>query len=147
MPIKLEREWSVPDADRKTTDRADYTQDVITNVDVTVQTERLAAITKSSSDPIQSGIGNAYNTDWIVTGDFNKLIGFMRANANCTIYLEESLDGEAIDPDTQTTQAYTADATDGRFSFEITAPYVRLRIVAATNTTVFRVWSRLSSGA
>jgi len=145
VPIKLEREWQVPTADRKTTDRADYTTEIVTNVDVTVQTARLAAVTRSSSDVIQSGINNAYNTDWIATGVFNKFIGTLFCNRNCTIYLEQSIDGE--NEDAQTTQAYTGGAYDGMFSLELTAPYVRLRVVAAVNTTVFRVWSRLSEGA
>lgn len=145
MPIKLERQWAVPTADRKATDRADYTQDIITNVDVTVQAERLAAVIRSSIENILAGATDAYNSGWLATGDFNKFIGTLFCDRNCTIYLEQSIDGETLDA--QTTQAYTGEAYDGTFSLELTSPYVRLRIVAAINTTTFRVWNRLSSGA
>lgn len=145
MPIKLEREWAVPVADRKTTDRADYTQDIITNVDVTVQAERLEAVIKSSTENISAGLANAYDSDWLATGDYNKFIGILFCDKDCTIYLEQSINGE--DLDAQITQAYTGGDYDGNFSLELTAPYVRLRVVAAVTTTTFRIWSRLSSGA
>lgn len=144
--IEVRDTREIPDNQRMVGDRPDYTIEQI-DVDVTVAAERLAAVIRSSAELIQAGVDNQYSTGWLATGDFHRLIGFVKSDVNCTIYLEESLDGEAASPDTQTTQAYTANATDGRFSFELTAPYVRLRIVAAVDTTTFRIWSRLSAGA
>ncbi len=143
MPIKLEREWLVPDADRKTTDRGDYTTDVITNVDVTVQRDRLAAVIESSIEAILAGVSNAYNSGWLETGDFTRIRGGIYSDKNCTIYIEQSDDGTTLI--VQTSQTYTGKDYDGGFIEDIVMPYVRLRVVAATDTTTFRVWNRLSN--
>lgn len=145
MSYVVQDSWEVKDEDRVTIDRPDYTTEQVVNVDVTVQAERLAKILQASTTPIQSGADNAYNTGWIETGDFNKFIGTLFSDKACTIYLEQSTDQENLDA--QVTQAYTGGAYDGVFSLELTSPYVRLRVVAAANTAVFRVWSRLSMGA
>jgi hypothetical protein len=147
VPIKLEREWAVPAADRKTTDRADYTMDVITNVDVTVQTERLARITKTSTDNIAPGESGEYDSDWFETGDYNKLVGHVFADQPLTVYLDQSDDGETLR--VQTTKTYLASLYDGGFSIEVVAPYFRVRVRNTGNstTTVFVAWTRLSTGA
>ena len=146
MPqVKTETSKSLAGSSRLGHGRADYTQDVVSNVNVSVQTERLAAVIKSSNVvPAAAG----YDSDWLGTGDFNKLVGTMFADQNCTIYIEQSVDGETIH--SQQTQAYTASSTtpaQSTWSYEITAPYVRLRVVPAATPTVFTVWTRLSNGA
>ena len=88
MSYVVKDEWEVPDKDRKTTDRPDYTTEQV-NIDVTVSAERLAAITKSSTDNITPGESNEYDSDWFETGDYNKLIGHAFANQNLTIYLDQ----------------------------------------------------------
>ena len=147
MPIKLEREWAVPEADRKTTDRADYTTDVITNVDVTVQAERLEAIIKSSTENITPGESGEYDSDWFETGDYNKIIGLAFADQNLTVYLEQSDDGENLR--VQNTLASLASTFSAGFSVEIIASYFRIRVrnTGSATTTTFTVWARLSTGA
>ncbi len=145
MSFRVIDEKEVPDADRVSNDRPDFTTEQVVNVDVTVQTERLEALVQRSTTLIASEAANAYNTGWIEIGDFNKFIGTVFSDQNLTIYLEQSTDEENLD--SQITQAYTGGAYDGVFSLELTSPYVRLRVVAAANTAAFRVWSRLSMGA
>lgn len=137
----------IPEDERVYTDRADYTQDVITNVDVTVQAERRALVTRTSTDNIAPGESNEYNSDWFETGDYNKLIGHVFANQNLTIYLDQSDDGENLR--VQTERTYLTNTFDGGFSIEIIAPYFRIRIrnTGGSKTSTFVVWSRLSTGA
>ncbi|MHA1955541.1 MAG: hypothetical protein ACW968_01325 [Candidatus Thorarchaeota archaeon] len=144
MSFRVVDTTEVPESERVTTDRPDYTMEQVP-ISVSIQQERAAAVINSSTTPIESGSSNAYATGWLTTGDYNKLVGTLFANAVCTIYLEQSNDGETLH--SQQTQSYTSGAYDGVFSWEITAPYVRLRVIATTNTTTFNVWSRLSSGA
>ena len=142
MPIKIEREWEVPEADRKITDRADYTMEQSNiNVDVDVQAERVEGITfANSTDPIASG--EEYDSDWQVAGEFVYIRGNVFSSATGTIYIEQSNDGIILA--VQSTQSYTGGAYNGGFVENIVAPQIRVRFVPAAAAATFRVWARLS---
>jgi len=133
-------------ADRVSTDRPDYTVEPVP-INVSVQQERAIAalIIKTSADiPPTAG----YDSEFFQTGNYNKLIGILFSNRACTIYIEQSIDGTNIH--SQQTQAYTASSVlpaESMWSYEITAPYIRVKVIPATTPTIFQVWSRLSSGA
>jgi hypothetical protein len=72
----------------------------------------------------------------------------MYSNQDATIYIEQSIDGETVH--SRQTQAYTGGSVApavASWSYELTAPYVRLRVVSAATPTAFAVWTRLSNGA
>lgn len=143
MPVKLEREWSVPAADRKTTDRPDYTSEQSNvNVSVDVQTDRIEAIIiANSTDNVNSTDG--YEGSWSPTGEFIKTRGAVFSNESGTIFIEQSTDGSTLV--VQTTQAYTGASYAGGFVEDIVLPYVRVRFMpTAGTTTTFIIWARLS---
>jgi len=120
--------------------RADYTTDVISNVNVTVQEERLAAVMKSSIIAITT---SEYNSDWFATGDYIKVRGGVFSNASGTLYIEQSDDGSTLI--VQTTKAYTGASYSGGFIEDVVMPYVRVRFVPTGAATTFRIRARLSS--
>jgi len=131
--------------------RADYTTDVISNVDVTVQSERMAAAifanTNSAIDtePTLPTPTDVYDSDWQEAGSYTVVRGFIHSDSGGTIYLEQSSDSSTTKTTrVQTTQVYVANAVNGGFTEEIVAKYIRLRFVPSGNTTLFVAWARLS---
>lgn len=144
MP-RIKKTIEVKSADRLTGDRADYTTDIRSYVDVDVQTERLAGVTfANSTTPIEAGSDNAYTSSWQSAGDYNKFIGAVYADQDVTIYLEQSHDGETVH--VRSTQSYTGANLDGWFGVDIALPYCRVRVVADSDLSTFMVWARLSTG-
>jgi len=133
--------------------RADYTTDVISNVDVTVQSERLSTVifanvnSVTDAEPTLPTPTVVYASDWQEAGNYTMIRGHIHSDSSGTIYLEQSSDSSATKTAyIETTQAYIANSEAGGFTEDIAAKYVRLRFVPTGNTTLFVAWARLSAG-
>lgn len=154
--IKVTELDDVATEDRVTSDRPDYTSDV-TDVSVTIQAQRLAAVTFADVDTVNNADdenptpSSAYNSGWQSAGSYTKIRGHIWANQAGTIYIEQTNEISSDSPlaRVQSTQSYSASSESGGFTEEIVAPYVRIRFVPTTAPTQFVAWARLSgvSGA
>jgi len=132
--------------------RADYTTDIISNVNVTVQADRLSTIIFSNvnstvdTDPVLPTTADDYDSGWQATGDYTMIRGHMYSNQAGTIYMEQSsMTADTKTAQVQTTQAYLAAGVNGGFTEDIVATYIRIRFIPTVNPTIFVSWARLSN--
>lgn len=80
------------------------------------------------------------------TNGYNKITGFIYADQDLTVYIEQSFDNSNWD--VQSTLNYTAETLSGGFSVEVIAPYARVRFSnsSGTDTSECRKLVRLSAG-
>lgn len=83
-----------------------------------------------------------YNSGGAVTQYADRVTGLVFSNTAGNLFVDQSTDGSNWDhTDTVAVVASTGKA----FSYEIYAPYYRVRYVPTTNPTVFRLAARLAS--
>lgn len=99
----------------------------------------------NNSDNIVAGATE--NTGSVETAGYNKITGFIYADQDLTVYIDQSHDGQNWD--VVTTVNYVAEATNGGFNEKIVASYTRVRFYNGSSpaTTECRKMVRLSAGA
>jgi len=86
-------------------------------------------------------------TDVFETIGYNKVTGFIYADQDIYVYVDQSIDGKNWDEVT-TAKRYTGESNDCAFSVEIAMPYVRVRFTndSGTDTEECRKFVQLSAG-